>query len=89
MNADQPDHMRTLCRRIILQTIRDLGKGRGKDFSEAVEYINAELFLSHQVSAEYPDELRDCLQEMVVVSEVERKYISRSVLALLETVWGD
>ena len=83
------DHMRILCRRIIGQTIHDLGKGQGKDFEQAVEYINDDLFLQHQINAEYPDELRDCLREMVVVSEVERKYISRSVLALLETFWKE
>ena len=80
--------MRTLCRRIIGQTIRDLGKGSGKDFDQACEYINDKLFLTHQKSAGYPDELRDCLQEMVVVSEVERHYIARSVIAFLETEWG-
>ncbi len=87
--CEQSASMRTLCRRIIRQTIRDLGKGSGKDFDEAVSYIIDKLFLTHQKSAEYPDELRECLCEMVVVSTVERKYISRSVLALLETVWGE
>ena len=88
MTVDQSGDMQTLCRKIIKQTILDLGKGRGKDFDEAVDYIGDNLFLTHQKNAGYPDELRDCLTEMVVVSEVERHYIARSVIAFLETEWG-
>jgi hypothetical protein len=80
--------MRTLCRKIIHQTIRDLGKGHGKDFHDASDYVYSPLFREHQEKAEYPDEMRDCLLELMVCSQVERNHISRSVLALLETVWG-
>lgn len=73
-----------LARAIILQSIRDLGRGDTDRVSEIKEYLFSPVFdYDLQVSG-YPFELRDTLLEAVVVSGVERFVICRNTINLLE-----
>lgn len=80
-------YLQKLHRRVILHAIKDLGGKPGKNFTDARRYVDSDRFIAHQSSAEYPDELQDSLQQMTALSGVERKHVSRAVLAMLETVW--
>ena len=73
-----------LARAVILQSLRDLGRGDADRIAEIKEYLFSPLFdYDLQVSG-YPFELRDTLLEAVVVSGVERFVICRNTLNLLE-----
>ena len=78
---------RTIARRVIRQTIKDLS---GRDYANrtsAKRYVRSEVFVKDCHSAGYPPELLDALKEMVLLSAAERIYLSRRIISMMKTQW--
>jgi len=76
-----------LSRKIIHQTINDLTQGAGTDYDSAKTYIESQLFETHRKVAGYPEELLECLRELVITSGARRVILSKEVKVLLKKIW--
>ena len=68
---------------IIHQAIKDIAAGDEKEFISAKIYIDSAMFIDDCRTSGYPLELLDTLQELMLVSTTERKFLLHRILALL------
>ena len=80
-------NLKPLSRNIIRQKIKDLISDEYELIVDAHDYIDGDLFLLHMRCAEYPDELRDTLSDLVLRSKAAQKILGREILDLLKTNW--
>lgn len=72
-----------LSRAVIRHAIKDLGGADPVHFSIAKKYLESERFSLHRENAGYPPELLDSLKDLVLLSKVQRKFVSNQLLRML------
>ena len=73
-----------LSQKMIGQAIRDLGDRSTNDYETALAYVRSDKFITDCEEARYPIELRDALDEMVQLSDVEKRVVIRDIMRELK-----
>lgn len=78
------DLWRNIARKIIGQALKDLSDRSKPDYDTALAYVRSEKFTEHCSEAGYPAELRDAIDEMVQLSDIEKRYVLKEILTALK-----
>ncbi len=70
--------------KVIERCIKDLVGKSPQLRGDAIEYLHSGLFVKHCKIAEYPEGLRETLEEMIQMSSFEQKFVADKVLEALE-----
>ena len=77
-----------LSRAVIRRVIKDLAGPDTIDYKSAVSYVEGAKITADLERAGYPNELRDSLKELVLLSQAERVFLCREITELLDETWG-
>lgn len=71
---------RNIAKAVIKNVIKDLGTGDYIDNMSAKRYIRSPAFTRDLAAAGYPDELRDSLKNLVLLSKAQREISAREII---------
>jgi hypothetical protein len=74
------DIYKTVMSRVIHQAIKDLVYSGPQEKSDAIKYVQSDLFLEHCAIARFPRGLQDALDEMMLMSRAEQKVVAKMVI---------
>ena len=74
------DTYRIIYSKVIKQAIKDLVCNYPDDRAAAAKYLKSPVFASHCRTAGYPSGLRDALDEMLLLSLPEQKFVAQMVM---------
>ena len=71
---------KTLYKKVIGQAIKDLVCNHDVDRKVAVKYLKSNAFMNHCNMAGYPAELRETLNEMLLLSRPQQRLVAELVM---------
>jgi len=76
---------RSITRKIINRSLRDLASADLKTAEEATKYFYSSCFTDDVIEAGYPSKIIDATRESLELSNVQRKFIVKRILEWLRT----
>lgn len=76
----QSDTYRIVYSKVIFRAIKDLVSGQEDNRQDAIKYLKSEAFLQHCRVAGFPSELQDALDEMLLLSTTQQKFVAEMFL---------
>lgn len=74
------DIYRVVYGKVIAQAIKDLVGESPQERDDAIRYLHSDMFRDHCEVAKYPVGLQDTLDEMLLLSGAEQKFVARMVM---------
>jgi len=74
------DIYKTVMNKVIHQAIKDLISAGPQEKSDAIKYIQSDMFLEHCDIAHFPRGLQDTLDEMLLMSRSEQRVVAKMVM---------